>query len=230
MHDGQRGPQLLPWLNAMPAVLEVLDQHWGEEPITAQNLSDWRQGGYQDWLRKREKIETTKQLAEYCRTMGEAGAGQFGLPAALAGGAMMAALEDFDADTLKMLLAEKPGKLMEMMGAIAQLQASQAKLMQAEAGAATVKQREKALEQREAQLALNERRVAVAEQEFQRKTCELFLKWSADQAAKAIVDGPEPSAVKMDLLMKRMFGERPADLDQRKPWDVPKHSNLSGGG
>jgi len=51
--DGQQGPAILPWLNALPAVRERLAARAradGEVPeITDGNLSEWRAGGYQEW-------------------------------------------------------------------------------------------------------------------------------------------------------------------------------------
>src|SRR5579863_2470038 len=46
--NGTPGPQLLAWLNADPEVQAILAQYFGGRPITKQNLSEWRNGGYQD--------------------------------------------------------------------------------------------------------------------------------------------------------------------------------------
>lgn len=209
LHDGQRGPQLLPWLNGLPEVLAVLDEQFGEEPITANNLSDWRKGGYQDFLKKLDRLERTKQLADYCRKVGDAGAGELGLPAALAGGALMAVLEDFDADTLKGLLAEKPEKFLNVISTMAQLETSRAKARVADSGAEAVKQRERALDQRERQIEQAERKLVVTEEAHNRKTCEVFIKWAADEEAKRIATSTASEPVKMKALMERMFGKRP---------------------
>lgn len=226
MHDGQQGPQLLPWLNGLPEVLDVLDRLWREQPITDSNLSDWRQGGFQDWLRKREAVERTRILADYCRAVGEAGAGELGLPAALAGGALMEVLEGFDASGLKMMLAENPSGFVAIITAMANLQTSQAKAMQAKSGAEAVKQRDKALAQRDEQLAQLQRRLDLAEREQERREATAFLKWAADDEAKRIaLDTTKSEPVKIQLLMKRMFGERPADLAEPAPAAKP----LSGG-
>jgi len=42
---------------------------------------------------------------------------------------------------------------------------------------------------------------------LKRETCELFLKWSADQRAKEIAAGAEGNEVKIDRLYQLMFGE-----------------------
>jgi hypothetical protein len=49
--DGQTGAEILSWLNALPAVQDRLQKLWKGRPISEQNLSEWRMGGYQDWLK-----------------------------------------------------------------------------------------------------------------------------------------------------------------------------------
>ena len=47
----------------------------------------------------------------------------------------------------------------------------------------------------------------LARQKFQRDTCELFLKWSADQRAKDIANSPQTNSQKIERLGELMFGE-----------------------
>lgn len=48
---------------------------------------------------------------------------------------------------------------------------------------------------------------ALAWQRFMRETCELFLKWFADEQAKAIAAGSESNSSKIERLGSLMFGE-----------------------
>ena len=50
-------PQLLDWLNALPEVKGVVQNHFDGVPISKQNLSQWRQGGFQEWLARRSLCE-----------------------------------------------------------------------------------------------------------------------------------------------------------------------------
>lgn len=54
IEDGEPGRPLLEWLNALPAVQETLAEHFGGRPISEQNLSEWKQGGFKDWQRHQE--------------------------------------------------------------------------------------------------------------------------------------------------------------------------------
>ena len=64
LQDGESGPPLLNWLNALPEVQSILAADFGGRPLNAQNLSDWRRGGYRDWLAQQEAMELTHRLAE----------------------------------------------------------------------------------------------------------------------------------------------------------------------
>jgi len=62
--DGETGPRLVDWLNTLPDTQKSLAANFGGRPITEQNLSDWRQGGFQDWLRHDEARSWVAQLVE----------------------------------------------------------------------------------------------------------------------------------------------------------------------
>ncbi len=47
--DGQPAQAILPWLNGLAPVQAVLKQHFQSRPITPQNLSEWRRGGFALW-------------------------------------------------------------------------------------------------------------------------------------------------------------------------------------
>jgi hypothetical protein len=71
LENGWRGVRLVKWLNELPAVKEVIREEFHGRPIRAQNLSDWRQGGYADWLKHQDSregmrwaIERAEQLEE----------------------------------------------------------------------------------------------------------------------------------------------------------------------
>ena len=169
----------------------------------AQNLSEWRNGGYQDWLAKAEKIERTQILSTYCAQLAAANPGGSNLPAAVAGGQLLEVLEDFDPTSLKEVLAEKPDTYIGLLLAVAKLQDAKAKERVAD-------QNDRKLQQNEAKLAQSERALQLAEEKYRRQTAELFLKFYEDQRAKEIAEGNESKAVKMDQLVLRMFGTPPA--------------------
>lgn len=54
LDHGDQAKQILPWLNSLPEVKLLLHARFNGRPITEQNLSDWRLGGYEEWLARRE--------------------------------------------------------------------------------------------------------------------------------------------------------------------------------
>jgi hypothetical protein len=61
--------RILEWLNALPAVQAVLNAEFGGCRINEQNLSNWRLGGYQHWLKQRERRNLVRQLTEDARQL-----------------------------------------------------------------------------------------------------------------------------------------------------------------
>jgi hypothetical protein len=186
--DGEPGSKILPWLNGLEAVLRILDEHFGEEPITPQNLSEWRQGGYADWLARREKIAATKELAGYAARLGAAAGGDLTEGgAAILGGKLLEALEG----------ATEGEELRGLADVLVALRRTDLEARKA-------RQRDTLLEQ-------NERKVSLSEKQFEARSCELFIEWAKNKQALDIAQGPEPKAVQMEQLHLLIFGRPPAD-------------------
>ncbi len=64
IHDGVPGKDLVRWLNGMNEVVDILVQHFNATRVTEQNLSEWKQGGYQDWLKHQERREWVRRLSD----------------------------------------------------------------------------------------------------------------------------------------------------------------------
>jgi hypothetical protein len=47
--DGIHGATLLSWLNSLPEVQAILTAHFRGKPVSKQNLSEWRHGGFSEW-------------------------------------------------------------------------------------------------------------------------------------------------------------------------------------
>jgi Protein of unknown function (DUF3486) len=71
LERSEESPKILPWLNALPEVVEVIKEDFDGAPISKQNLSEWRQGGFQEWLARRELREDARDLAECAQDMAE---------------------------------------------------------------------------------------------------------------------------------------------------------------
>lgn len=183
--NGEMGSGILAWLNSLPEVQRILDERWGEQPVSQQNLSEWRKGEYQTWLDRRDKIDALKILADHARKMAEAAGGSISEgAAAVAGGRILELLE-----------AAEGEDLVNLGIALAKLRDADAKLLNARVNQENLKAKDRALN--------------LAEAKFQRETAQLFLKWYADKRAVEIAEGKSAKTVKMDRLVQLMFGSRP---------------------
>jgi hypothetical protein len=62
--DGEPGNRLVQWLNANPDVMKVMAEQFEGRPITEGNLSEWRAGGYEEWLTLDAFLDETRVLSE----------------------------------------------------------------------------------------------------------------------------------------------------------------------
>src|SRR5580692_617932 len=76
LEDNQPGPKLLEWLNGLPEVQEVLKEDFDGEPISRQNLSQWRQGGYLEWSARKDLCDDTRNFADCADEMDECSNGE----------------------------------------------------------------------------------------------------------------------------------------------------------
>jgi hypothetical protein len=64
LENGKQGPELLKWLNSLPETQELLAEKFDAMPINRQNLTEWRQGGYEDWLRHQQREQRIQRVIE----------------------------------------------------------------------------------------------------------------------------------------------------------------------
>jgi hypothetical protein len=60
--DNEPGPSLLEWLNSLPEVLAILVADFASQPVSPANLSQWKNGGYSDWLTRRDALALARDL------------------------------------------------------------------------------------------------------------------------------------------------------------------------
>jgi len=75
LEDGEQGKRLVAWLNSLPEVKAMLGTEFGGRPLSEQNLSEWKQGGYLEWQRRREASEVVRGLVEQSNELGDAAGG-----------------------------------------------------------------------------------------------------------------------------------------------------------
>jgi hypothetical protein len=63
LQNGTPGRAVVAWLNERPNVKEVMAQHFGGNPVNEQNLSEWKQGGYAEWMARQDLVEQVREAA-----------------------------------------------------------------------------------------------------------------------------------------------------------------------
>ena len=192
LHDGQAGPKILPWLNALPEVQAILESEFEGQPVSAQNLSVWRSTGYADWLNRAERIERTRELARYAAEISRANGSTIADGAAsIASGKLLELLELVDEATGDTKLDAE--SLVNISRALAALRGTEQK--DVSLGLEKIKVSQKGEE------------ISLAREKYQRETCELFLKWHADKHANELASADTSNADKIEKLGQLMFGD-----------------------
>jgi hypothetical protein len=75
IEDGQPGKELVKWLNCEPDALELLQEQFDGRPITEQNLSEWKQRGYPEWLQQQKTRLLVSNLTEQAEDLDDAADG-----------------------------------------------------------------------------------------------------------------------------------------------------------
>lgn len=69
LDNGQEGDEILAWLNPLPEVKKHLKIHFAGALITKQNLSEWRHGGFREWLAHEEFRRSAWRMVEYAEEL-----------------------------------------------------------------------------------------------------------------------------------------------------------------
>lgn len=194
LRDWQPATAILTWLNSNKVVRAILNQQFNGDDINDQNLTNWRQGGYADWLRRDEKNNRLRLLAEHCRSAAESGGDVLRGSAAIAGGLLMEVIETLEPEVQKELIAEKPEKLVPLMGALSSLMSAR-----------TAQERVEISKQRTRQ---NDERLALDRQKFEVVVCEKLLDWSERPEVRKVLAVDDTSrADKIAQLRLAIFGD-----------------------
>jgi hypothetical protein len=69
LDDGQTSSEILEWLNNLPKVRLIMERLYKGILISPQNLSAWRNGGYQEWLHLTHFFDSAIQMREQIQVM-----------------------------------------------------------------------------------------------------------------------------------------------------------------
>jgi hypothetical protein len=201
LFDGQSDPEILPWLNELPVVKEMLAARFDAKPITKQNMTNWRQRGYQRWLHQKENVTSTEALGNYAESLTRAGAGRLAPAAA----------------------AVASGKLLEFLDTAGPAQTDPNNLVKCAAAASTLLR----MEQNHERLKIARERLGqhylalrLKRDKQQRTDAAVALRVLGDARAKAIEAAPWSHAEKIEGVGLHLFGP----LWEPRPVPAPENS------
>jgi len=201
--ENQTARKICGWLNKLPETIAVCEE-FGEQPIDDRNISDWRKGGYQDWLSRRETIEETRELAQWSVKLAKANGGSLAEgAAAILVGQILEVLEAIS--RVKRDLAEndgEPGKLAEIGEAIGDLTLALSRVRKGDQGAEQLRLNRERVEQTGQALQLER-------EKFEVLACRKMLEEATRRKADEIANSDLSNADKIAALRRVAF----ADVD-----------------
>ncbi len=178
--DGLPAREILAYANATNEWAAVRKRYGFQGDINAQNLSDWRAGGFEEWKRERAKVDRLRAVSETaCHIASATGGDPAAVGARILAGRLTELLETLDEDHAP-----------EIARAIASLRKGENDAQRLE------------LDRKRSELA--EQSLALERDKFRRQTCELFLRWYDDRRAAGIAEGPGTNADKIAALLAYM--------------------------
>jgi len=192
--DGQTGGKILPWLNALPEVKRILGEDFEGLAVNDNNLSDWRKGGYKDWLKQRARIDRTRELARYAAEQSRAGSASIAEGAsAIASGQILELLEAVDEATEAAGAKLSADALVKVAGALSSLR--------------SVEQNDVKLSILKKQLKQKDRQIDLDEQKLRELQVKAVQKALSDERARQIESSDLTNDEKTEQLGQLMFGE-----------------------
>jgi hypothetical protein len=152
--------------------------------VNAQNLTDWRSSGYNDWLEDQKDADRIRRLAEVSQTLASASGGNVAsVGCNIAAAKIMDALESAEDD-----------KIAELSKALDRLRAGE-----------NAAQKVALAEEKNA---IQKEQLELSRAKFERDTTRLFIKWAQSKDALALAtDKHLGSDEKTERLGRLMFGD-----------------------
>ncbi len=200
--DGKSGSEILPWLNALTAVKEILAARFKGFPINEENLSNWRQDGYQRWLKERRHIDSAEKLGEYAASFTKAAGGRFA-PAAAA----VASAKIFEFLNTANAENANPDELVRCAGAAFAL-------LKGEQNDAKLELARERIRQKDDQ-------ILITRDKYQRDVVTIAMRALGDDRAKKIEASSLGNQEKIELLGLHLFD----DLWEPRPLPTPEDFN-----
>ena len=75
LRDGQKGKQIVAWLNDLPEVKEVIAAYYPGRPIKETNITEWKKRSHRQWLLDQAALSEANRFVADSRQLVQAGEG-----------------------------------------------------------------------------------------------------------------------------------------------------------
>jgi hypothetical protein len=75
LRNGEKGRRIVPWLNSIPEVRQVVAAEFGGRPVNENNLSQWKKRSHRLWLLQQAALAESNQFIADSRALARAGEG-----------------------------------------------------------------------------------------------------------------------------------------------------------
>ncbi len=179
LRDGATAKQVCEFVNASPD-FAALRRETGCGPLNAQNVTDWRSGGYIAWCREQQRADRLRALAESAYHIADAtGGSPAGVGASILAGRLVDMLENAD-----------DSSALELAGALVNLRRGEN-----EAARLELDRRREELRRESLQL---------EREKFRWQAASTALKLFEDARARAVAEGPGTNEEKIRALIAYM--------------------------
>jgi protein-tyrosine-phosphatase len=71
IEEGHEAKQIILWLNSLEDVKRIMAKMFGGEEVTDSNLSNWKSGGYKDWVNHKTTLEAILVMRNHAAELAE---------------------------------------------------------------------------------------------------------------------------------------------------------------
>lgn len=200
--DGESGSEILPWLNEQADVIQECEAHFEGIPISAQNLSEWRTGGYREWVNRRIKLESTKSLAAYSAKLANAGQGISSGARAVISGEILEALEEVAFAT------KQEGEAVDPIERLALAASAIERLSKGEREEKKMGQADEKLRLARLTIKQKDEQLSLSREKFELAAAEALFAKAQSQEVQAIMTSTDTKRVKVGMLRQLLFGDQ----------------------
>ena len=195
--DNQSSAVILPWLNQVPAAVAIWERDFEGVAASAQNLSEWKLGGWKEWRERKDRVENLKTLSSFAHDLTKSAGHIADGAASILAGQILEALEQ--AGNLVVTGGQDDAEKDPNAGLVAMAKAVSS-LQKAAASKGKLE-----LDQKRAKR--DDERLKLDRQKFESQTVSKFMEFAKKPEAMAILNSGKSQDFKMAELRELMFGK-----------------------